>query len=292
MSTSNFSIIQEPTNAESHAKDYHPFSLPQDFTPLFAAIKRVNARLIIFDPFIPLLSRDSRWTNERLSHLLADLNQHLIERNIACLITRNCHARGGHARPTVLERSDHFATIATSRLLLAPDPFQPDRLLLSHALSRHAALTPTLILQILPMSENPALPHIIVQGSHDLQARDLIETRPDALHRRILSLHLLDLIADTSDPIPVATLYARSPNSSPFQIQRSLNDLLKTGLIERPARGFYSPAPANPVLSLNETATRTPKPEAANGFNATATRTSKQEATNGDSTQQLQEARS
>ena len=136
---------------EFHTGGYSPFSLPEDLPRLFNAIHRLDARLVIFDPFISLLSRDSRWTNERLGHLLADLNQRFIERNVACLLIRNCTAKGGHARPTVLERSDHFVNIATSRLLLTPDPMQPDHLLLAHARSRHTALTPTLTLQIQPM---------------------------------------------------------------------------------------------------------------------------------------------
>jgi hypothetical protein len=257
---------------EFHTGGHRPFSLPEDLPRLFTAIKRVDARLVIFDPFISLLSRDNRWTNERLSHLLADLNQRLIERNVACLILRNCPAKGGHARPSMLERSDHFSNIATSRLLLAPDPMQPDRLLLSHSLSRHSALTPTLILQIQPMPTNSDIPHITVQGSHSLQARDFIENRPDSLHRRLLSRHLLRLIAAATDPIHVSTLYARSPHSSPFQIQRSLNDLLRMGQIERPARGFY--APATPVSPLNQTGAITPSPISASPLNQTGATTS------------------
>src|SRR5271169_6044335 len=56
------SFIQVPA-PEFHTGGYRPFSLPEDFARLFNAIKRVDARLIIFDPFISLLSRDSRWTN-------------------------------------------------------------------------------------------------------------------------------------------------------------------------------------------------------------------------------------
>src|SRR5262249_30420367 len=153
------SFIQEPEKS-SHPSGYRRFSLPQDFSRLFEAVKRVNARLIVLDPFISLLSRDNRWTNERLGYLLADLNQYLIEHNVACLVSRNCYAKGGHARPSAIERSDHFATIAVSHLLLAPDPMQPDHLLLSHARNRHAALTPTLIIQIQPRPDNPDLPHV------------------------------------------------------------------------------------------------------------------------------------
>ena len=278
------SYIQESA-PEPHTGGYHPFTLPEDLLPLFQAIKRVDARLVIFDPFISLLSRNFRYTNERLGHLLSDLNQRFIERNIACLLIRNCPAKGGHARPTVLERSDHFLTIATSRLLLTPDPMQPDRLLLSHE-SNHTAPTPTLILQIRPSSNNPDIPNITLIGSHSLKARDFIEKRPDTLHRQLLSKHLLHIIAETTEPIPVSTLYTLSPNSSPFQIQRSLSDLLHMGQIERPARGFYSAAPANPIFpeniptakklspepadELKSTAARAPSPEPTDKFNSTA----------------------
>ncbi len=273
------SFTQVPA-PEFHTGGYRPFSLPEDLPRLFKAIERLDARLVIFDPFISLLSREQRYTNERLGHLLTDLNQRLIERNVACLLIRNCTAKGGHARPSVLERSDHFPTIATSHLLLSPDPMQPDRLLLSHAKSTHAALISTLILQIQPLPTNPDTPHITVQGSHTLQAKDFIESRPDTLHRRLLFQHLQAIITDATDPIPVATLYARSPYSSPFQIQRSLNDLLHMGQIERPSRGFY--APANPTLplsktattthniSLNSTAATTPDPQPVLSLNSTA----------------------
>ncbi len=263
------SYIQDPENS-SHSSGYRPFSLPEDFPRLFEAVERVNARLIIFDPFISLLSRNFRYTNERLGHLLADLKQHLIERNVACLLVRNCPAKGGHARPSVLERSDHFVTIATCRLILAPDPMQPDRLLLAHAKSIHPTLTPTLILQIQSLPANPAIPRITVQGSHCLHARDFIECRPDILHRRLLSQHLLRIIVGAKTPIAVSTLYTLSPHSSPFQIQRSLNDLLRMGQIERPVRGFYAPAPATPVFPLQGTAATTSSPPPVNNLKPTA----------------------
>jgi hypothetical protein len=271
------SFVQDLQNS-SHPSGYRPFSLPLDFSRLFESIERVNARLIIFDDFIDLLSHDQRWTSQRLAHLLADLNQHLIERNIACLLVRNCPAKGGYARPSVLERSERFLSIAVSRLLLARDPMQPDRLLLSHALNRHAALTPTLVLQILPLSANSDLPHITIQGFHSLTARDLIENRPNALHRRLLSQHLLRIITAATEPIPVATLYALSPRTSTFQIQRSLSDLLHAGQIQRPTRGFYTLAPA--TSQLDSTATITPVPELANKLDAAATITPAPELTN------------
>jgi hypothetical protein len=263
------SYIQEPETS-SHSSSYRPFSLPQDLPHLSKAIERVDARLIILDPFLSLLSREQRCTNERLCHLLADLNQHLIERNVACLLIRNCPARGGHARPSVLERSDHFLTTAVSRLLLTHDPMQIDHLLLAHAQSRHSALTPTLSLQIQPSSANPDLPHLTILGTHSLQARDLIAHRPDSLHRRLLSRHLLDLIAAATNPIHVSTLYAHSHNSSPFQVQRSLNDLLRMGQIERPARGFYTPAPANATFPLNSTPATTPDTSPTGSLNLPA----------------------
>ncbi len=254
------SYIQDPENS-SHPSGYRPFSLPEDLPRLFESIERINARLIIFDPFIDLLSDAHRWTDQRIGRLLADLNQYLIEHNIACLLIRNCPAKGGHARPSVRERSERFLTHAVSRLLLANHPMQPDQFLLSHVTNIHAALTPTLILQIQPLPDNPDLPHITIQGFHSLKAKDFIENRPDTLHRRLLSQHLLSLIADVTDPIHVSTLYTLSPHSGAFQIQRSLRDLLNMGQIERPARGFYTLAPANPTFPFNTAAATTPTPQ-------------------------------
>jgi AAA domain len=48
------SYVQDRENS-SHPSGYRPFSLPEDLPRLFEAIERVNARLIIFDPFIDLL---------------------------------------------------------------------------------------------------------------------------------------------------------------------------------------------------------------------------------------------
>jgi hypothetical protein len=120
------------------------------------------------------------------------------------------------------------------------------------------------------LPDNPDLPHITVQGSHSLQARDFIEYRPDTLHRRLLSQHLLDIIANGTNPIPVSTLYTLSPHSSPFQIQRSINELLRMGQIQRPARGFYSPAPATPVIPVNVTAATSPIAEPTSSLNPSA----------------------
>ena len=246
------SYIHDPQTA-SHPSGYRPFSLPLDLSRLFDAIDRVNARLIILDPFIDLLSHDRRWTDNRLADLLADLNQRLISRNIACLLIRNCPAKGGHTRPSVLERSERFRRIAISHLLLTPDPFEPARLLLTHVSNDYADPTLTLILQIQKRSPASKLPSITFHGPHTLQANDFRTSRPDVLHRCLLFQHLHELIAPATKPIHVSTLYAQSPHSSPFQIQRTLNDLINMGQIERPARGFYAPTPANPVYQPKRT---------------------------------------
>jgi hypothetical protein len=265
------SYVPEP-DEDASTSSHRPFSLPEDMGRLLEAIKRVDARLILLDPFISLLSHHNRWTDQRLSHLLANLNQRLIECNVACIITRNCHAKGGHARPSALERSEHFSTIAVSRLLLAPNPLHLDQPLLSHVLNRHVplALAPTCSLQIQPLPDHHDLPHITFHGYHSLRARDFIEYRSDTLHRRLLSQHLLRTIIEATDPIHISTLYALFPHCSAFQIHRSLSDLLRTDQIERPARGFYAKIPANPTLPLDRTATTRP----TTNLNAPATITS------------------
>jgi AAA domain len=268
------SYVHDPDNS-SHPSGYRPFSLPEDLPRLLEAVDRVKANLIILDPFIDLLSNACRWTDQRLGKLLADLNQHFLERGIACLIVRNCGAKGSLARPSVLERSERFHRVAASRLLMARDPMQPDHLLLAHVDAHHAplALAPTLTLQVQPNSLHPDLPHITSLGTHSLKASDLLTHRPDALHRRLLSDHLLALITATANPIHVSVLYARSPHSSPSQIQRSLKDLLNMGQIERPARGFYAPAPPNPVFTTHTTAATTPEEQKASSLNITAATT-------------------
>jgi AAA domain len=248
------SYVHDPENT-SHPSGYRPFSLPEDLPRLFEAASRVNARLIIFDPFINLLSQNNRWTDQRLHHLLADLNQSLIERNLSCLLIRNCPAKGGHARPSVLERSERFLTHAASRLLLAPHPMQPDLLLLAHARGPRFDLAPTLILQIQKHPYAPSISSMTVQDSLPLPARDLLAHRPDSLHHRMLAQDLLKLIKASTDPTHVSTLYTKSPHSSPFQVQRALRDLLNTCQIDRPARGFYSPPSPNPAFGNLSTST-------------------------------------
>jgi hypothetical protein len=259
---------QLPQNPSFPPSDTRIFSLPEDLTHLFAAIERVDARLIIFDPFIHLLSRHYRYTKQRLSDLLTDLNHFLIEHTIACLLLRNCRAKGGHAKPTPLEKSDHFPTTAVSHLLLAPDPMQPKQILLSHALSRHSDLTPTLTLHIQSLPTNPNLAHITIHGHHILQADQLLAYRPDTLHRQLLAQLILPIIANSTEPVPATTLYSHFPNSSIPQVQRALKDLLNNGHIERPTRGFYttrqkldSPTATTSPSKLNHPAATTSSPK-------------------------------
>jgi hypothetical protein len=108
-----------------------------------------------------------------------------------------------------------------------------------------------------------------------LKAIDLIQNRPDTLHRRLLAQHLLRIISQATDPLPVSTLYSLSPHSSPFQIQRALNDLLNMGQINRPARGFYALAPAHPVFPSKPPATTKLDPTAATKLDPTAATTPK-----------------
>jgi hypothetical protein len=241
------SYVYDPATA-SHPSGYRPFSLPQDLPRLFEAIDRVNARLIILDPFIELLENSRRWTDRRLADLLAHLNQQLIARNITALLIRSCPAKGGHAKPSILERSPRFHNLATSHLLIAPDPIQPDRLLLAHVKNKFAPLAPTLILQTQWSTSSPKTPSIAFHGTHQLLAKNFLDHRPDTLHRQLLFDHLLQLIKASPNPTHVSSLYAQSPHSSPSQVQHTLKDLLNMGQIEQPARGFYSPTPANPVF--------------------------------------------
>jgi hypothetical protein len=151
---------------------------------------------------------------------------------------------------------------------------QPDHFLLSHDSNHHGALTQTNSFQIQPLPANPAIAHIAFHGYHSLNARDLINHRPDTLHHRLLTQKLLSLISDTTDPIHVSTLYALIPQSSPFQIHRSLNTLLRTEQIIRPSRGFYAKPSANPVfVPPNKTATTTSKTSSTKHSNATAATT-------------------
>src|SRR5262249_36184330 len=76
------SFIQDP---EPDAEAYHPFSLPTDLLRLCESINRIDAKLVILDPFINLLSHHGRWTDQRLSHLLTNLNQCCMECDIAFL---------------------------------------------------------------------------------------------------------------------------------------------------------------------------------------------------------------
>src|SRR5947207_3446984 len=57
------SFIQQAA-PEFHTGGYQPFTLPEDYLSLYEAIIHVKARLIIFDPFVTILSREQRLTNE------------------------------------------------------------------------------------------------------------------------------------------------------------------------------------------------------------------------------------
>jgi AAA domain len=281
------SYIEEPA-PEIHTGGFRPFSLPEDITSLSHAIEQVDARLVIMDPFMSLLSSDQRWTAERLRRLLTNLHQRMVEREVACILVRNCPGRFSHTRPSQLERSDHFENVAESLLLLAPDPIHPDCLLLSHADSNSSPLARTLTLQIQPLPDDPDFAHLTVVGSHPLRAHDLMEHRPDTLRRQLLADNLLSFILHSAAPIPVTQLYTHFSPASPFQIQRSLKDLLNTEQIERPSRGFSAPlhatvptTGAQPLKDeLTVTATTTLEPLPTNALTKPATTTSELPPTN------------
>jgi hypothetical protein len=281
------SYIEEPA-PEIHTGGFRPFSLPEDITSLSHAIEQVDARLVIMDPFMSLLSSDQRWTAERLRRLLTNLHQRMVEREVACILVRNCPGRFSHTRPSQLERSDHFENVAESLLLLAPDPIHPDCLLLSHADSNSSPLARTLTLQIQPLPDDPDFAHLTVVGSHPLRAHDLMEHRPDTLRRQLLASNLLSFILHSAAPIPVTQLYTHFSPASPFQIQRSLKDLLNTEQIERPSRGFSAPlhatVPTTGALPLKDeltvTATTTLEPLPTNALTKPATTTSELPPTN------------
>jgi hypothetical protein len=263
------SYVYDPETA-SHSSGYRPFSLPEDLQRLFEAAERVNARFIILDDFSWTLSHKKRWTQVRLLQFLNDLNQQLIAHNIACLLIRDYLTKGERARQSICERSEHFETIAASHLLTTRDPILRDHLFLSHVTSCQAART--LILQIQRLPAHPHYSHIVVLGFHCIQAKDFMESSPDALLRLLLSQHLLSIITDAPGPIHIFTIYEQLKPLLTEKLQRSLNDLLCMGQIKCPARGWYSSA----ITILDLAAATTSLPQSASSLDAPATATSTQ----------------
>jgi hypothetical protein len=247
--TTTMPATTDTINAPNSKLDFHPFSIPEDLPFLYRTIEHINARLVIFDPIIVMLSFYVCKTQKRLFRILSDFNAQITARNTACLIIRNCPAKGGLAHPCALENSEHFTTIAASRLLLAHDPFVPKRILLCHVHNhRTDIIAPTYTMQIQPLAHNPDSIHFIFLDIHELSAQDFYTNRPDVLHRRLLSKYILELITHNPDPTSVPTIYAHCPKSSFDQIPRCLKDLLDTGLINHPAPHFYTTANPAPTV--------------------------------------------
>lgn len=219
---------------------YRPFQLPDDLEVLRAAMQQVDARLVIIDPFLSVLPMEGRFSQSQLHRLLMQLHQLMIEMDATCLITRQCPAKGGTARPSSLERSMHFANLAASRLLLARDPLEPERFLLTQVACRVQALAPTITFSIASPAQTPHLSHITCQGPHSLQASDLLTQRPATLSSLLLGQRICTLVAQASEPVSLDTIREHIPRSASSQLQRTVRRLVQEKMLTCPVRGLYT----------------------------------------------------
>jgi hypothetical protein len=236
----NIYVLSFVHDQEAEGDDFRPFCLPDDLGVLRETMRKVNARLVIIDPLLSVLPMKRRFYQSELQRILLQLHQLMIEMEATCLLIRQCPARGGVARPSALERSVHFANIAASRLLLARDPLEPEHVLLTHAACRLQALAPTISFSIASPAQTPHLPRITCEGSHTLQAHDLLTQRPGTLQSQLLGQRICSLIALSTEPISLATLRERLPRSNPSLLQRTLRRLVQEGALTRHTRGLYT----------------------------------------------------
>jgi hypothetical protein len=229
-----------PDTSPKATSSHRHIQLPNDLEQLRAAMQAINARLVILDPFMETLPLEERVTQAKLHRLLRKLRQLMIEMNATCLLTRQCPARGGQARPSTLERSMHFLNLAASRLLLAQDPTQPKRFLLTHGACRIQDVAPTIGFTITSHPENPRHPLFTVIGPDPLQAYDLLNLHPGTLHIKILIVRLQAVIAASPEATSIADLLTHFPCSTPSQVQRALRQQVQGGLLKRVGRNRYA----------------------------------------------------
>ncbi len=229
-----------PDTSPNATSSHRHIQFPNDLEQLRAAMQAINARLVILDPFMETLPLEERVTQSKLHLLLRKLHQLMIEMDATCLLTRQCPARGGQARPSTLERSMHFLNAAASHLLLAQDPTQPKRFLLTHVACRIQDVAPTISFTITSHPENPRYPSITCTGLDSLQACDLLNLHPGTLHVKILVSRLQAELIASPEPITLATLRERFLHSTPAQVQRALRQLMQEGTLTRVGRNLYA----------------------------------------------------
>ena len=241
--------------ADDSQSTRRPFRLPEDLPLLRQTMRQMQARLVIFDQFPSMLSTGAGTKplpQTQLHSLLSQLHTIMFEEQAACLIIRHAPPNSSRVRPSALERSEHFRTIAASRLLLARDPLNPECIVLTHAASTLSPLAPSLSFRIKASTSGPHHLRIVSIAPHHLVAEQFFTHRPTSLRLLLLTQLITDLVEAMTEPFTRRTILAACPQASTYQVGRILRTLMDEGTVIRLARGIY----ATPQVAAAQATTR------------------------------------
>jgi hypothetical protein len=222
------------TNTTTEPSQYRPFDVAQDLSLLESLIHFIEATLVIIDPITIALSNAGLAQRFALLTQLSDLAQRT---GCAILLLRpvSTPTKTQLSSPTHLTISaarDPILTVARSRLLLLPDPFDKETLHL-HC-TKHCLGPQPPSLGCLISSTEQHNPIILWLG----EPYDPIAEKDAASYSRQRQ-DLLDTLRQSDAPLDAITL-SRTCIQSYHALRKMLQRLVHEGQLVSPARGLFT----------------------------------------------------
>lgn len=121
-----------------------PFQLTTDLDLLEAAIRRVEARLLVIDPIMALAGDTDMYRDDSVRALLLPLKQLVEDLGVACVLVRHLTKTPSDNALLAGGGSIAFMGLARSALMVTRHPGDPSQVILSHIKSNIGPLAPAI----------------------------------------------------------------------------------------------------------------------------------------------------
>ncbi|HZU01574.1 MAG TPA: AAA family ATPase [Ktedonobacteraceae bacterium] len=216
-----------------------PFTLPDDLMLLEAAIKRVQAKLVIIDPVMAILGSQNTYKDNEVRVLLTPVQMLLEEQKAAGVLVRHLNKSGGENALYRGGGSIAFIGLARLGLMIARDPIDDNKRVLATIKANISRMAPNLTYSITSDEEQgDERPYVVWEGVSTHSIHELIapSTQKSSTGRQEILRLLKEEYPETLAPSIIAETLGITEENAIMTLSR----MVKDGQIVKPARGLYA----------------------------------------------------
>jgi putative DNA primase/helicase len=181
-------------------------SIPRDVERIDAAVRKVNARLLIVDPPSAYLGREVDGFKDQAVRLaLAPIQEMASQRRLSVIFNRHFNKGGGGRAIHKGGGSIAFAAAARTVLQVYPDPDDQDRRVLVVAKCNLARKAPSLMFRVASWERDPDVSCIEWEGETERSADDLLDAQGQTQAKKPETDYLREALA--GGPVMASTIY-------------------------------------------------------------------------------------